>query len=196
MVKLTKIYTRTGDDGQTGLGSNQRVSKSSARVDAYGDVDEANASIGMAAAIAVRDQSALAGLLTSIQQDMFDVGADLCVPIEGTPEGLRVTPGQTERLERAIDEHNDRLSALTSFVLPGGSELAAALHQARCVVRRAERRCVALREAEPEATGAEPIRYLNRLSDLLFVLARIANDDGARDVLWVPGANRSSEEQT
>lgn len=188
MVKLTKIYTKTGDDGQTGLGSNVRVSKSSVRVDAYGDVDEANASIGMAAALAARAGSPLADLLTSVQQDLFDVGADLCVPIEGEPEGLRVTPGQTGRLERAIDEHNEGLGALTSFVLPGGTELASALHQARCVVRRAERRCVALREAEPDATGIEPIRYLNRLSDLLFVLARVAND--GNDVLWKPGANR------
>lgn len=191
MVKLTKIYTRTGDDGQTALGSNTRVSKASTRVDAYGDVDEANASIGMAGAIARRDAHApLADLLASIQQDLFDAGADLCVPIEGKPEGLRVTPRQTERLERLIDEHNDRLSTLSSFVLPGGTELAAALHQARCVVRRAERRCVSLKEAEPEATGDEPTRYLNRLSDLLFVLARVANDDGTRDVLWKPGANR------
>jgi len=191
MVKLTKIYTRTGDDGQTGLGSNERVAKTSPRVEAYGDVDEANAAIGVAASTGTRTgTSDIVELLSSIQQDLFDVGADLCVPISGDAGGLRVTPGQTERLEHAIDTYNARLAPLTSFVLPGGSAFAAALHQARCVVRRAERRCVALIEAEPDATSREPLRYLNRLSDLLFVLARVANDDGAKDVLWKPGANR------
>ena len=191
MVKLTKIYTRTGDDGRTGLGSNQRVPKDDARVEAYGDVDEANAAIGVALALARRDPNApIAALLESIQQDLFDLGADLCVPLEEGADRLRVTPEQTTRLEKAIDTHNEPLGPLTSFILPGGNDLAAALHVARCVTRRAERRCVTLMRAEPEATSTEPLRYLNRLSDLLFVLARVANDQGKSDILWKPGANR------
>lgn len=191
MVKLTKIYTRTGDDGQTGLGSNQRVSKADPRVEAYGEVDEANASIGVAASLARAPLPDLAALLESIQQDLFDVGADLCIPVAKGEQGkLRVTPQQTLRLEQDIDRYNERLATLTSFVLPGGSSLASALHVARCVVRRAERRCVALRHLQPDETSPEAIRYLNRLSDLLFVLARVANDEGKRDVLWTPGANR------
>jgi cob(I)alamin adenosyltransferase len=182
MVKLTKIYTRTGDDGRTGLGSNQRVPKDDARVEAYGDVDEANAAIGVALALARRDPNApIAALLESIQQDLFDLGADLCVPLEEGADRLRVTPDQTTRLEKAIDTHNEPLGPLTSFILPGGNDLAAALHVARCVT---------LMRAEPEATSAEPLRYLNRLSDLLFVLARVANDQGKSDILWKPGANR------
>lgn len=196
MVKLTKIYTRTGDDGTTGLGSGARVPKSGPRVSAYGTVDEANAAIGVAIVECERAAPPAAGLvdlLRSIQHDLFDVGADLCVPQppgEAPGSRLRITSEQTGRLERAIDEHNPRLGTLTSFVLPGGSAPSSALHVARTVVRRAERDVVALRAAEPDATGAETVRYLNRLSDLLFVLARVANDQGAADVLWQPGANR------
>ena len=193
MVKLTKIYTKTGDRGETGLGSGARVAKTAPRVEAYGEVDEANAALGVAVAVARRDppDPELADLLETVQQDLFDVGADLCVPVEAGEEGrLRVTSGQTARLEEAIDRHNAALGPLESFVLPGGSDLAAALHVARTVVRRAERRTVALMAAEPDATAPEPLRYLNRLSDLLFVLARVANDHGRGDVLWKPGANR------
>jgi cob(I)alamin adenosyltransferase len=202
MVKLTRIYTKTGDDGTTGLVGGSRVSKSSLRVEAYGAVDEANAAIGLAIAAArraVRDEAVgetlptVIDVLTSAQHDLFDAGADLATPAvrgESPSNALRVTPAQTERLERLIDDFNAPLGALTSFVLPGGSETAACLHLARTIVRRAERVVVALREAEPDATPPEALRYLNRLSDLLFVLARAANDQGASDVLWVPGANR------
>lgn len=203
MVKLNRIYTRTGDDGTTGLGDGTRVAKVDVRVTAYGTVDEANAAIGQAVVAAdaacrsepaPRHAGSVAALLRSIQHDLFDVGADLCLPRgEREEEGarLRVSAAQTARLERAIDEHNERLAPLTSFVLPGGSPLAASLHVARTVVRRAERDVVALAAAQPGQTSPECVRYLNRLSDLLFVLARVANEDGARDVLWVPGANRS-----
>lgn len=203
MVKINRIYTRTGDDGTTGLGTGARVSKTDPRVVAYGTVDEANATIGLC--VVQTDAAAAAGaagshvesvgrLLREIQNDLFDVGADLCCPITAaeTPGSrLRVGPGQTSRLERAIDEHNARLKPLDSFVLPGGSPLAAALHLARTVVRRAERDAVELHRQQASLTNIETVRYLNRLSDLLFVLARVANDDGARDVKWVPGANRS-----
>lgn len=204
MVKLNRIYTRTGDDGTTGLVGGGRVSKASLRVEAYGAVDEANAAIGLALAAAersVREEAvghtlpSVLEALRSIQHDLFDAGADLATPVPpNEPEGkaLRVTPAQTARLERLIDEFNARLAPLTSFVLPGGSQTAAALHVARTIIRRAERVVVALREAEPEATAGEAIRYLNRLSDLLFVLARVANDDGKADILWVPGANREA----
>lgn len=199
MVKLTKIYTRTGDDGTTGLGTGARVSKSGPRVSAYGEVDEANAVLGWAIIECEREASAsplgrIASMLRRIQNDLFDVGADLCVPIASNEEAgtrLRVTAEQTTRLERWIDEFNQGLPALTSFVLPGGTPAGAALHAARTVSRRAERATVALREAEPGATSTEVVRYLNRLSDLLFVLSRVANGNGAGDVLWVPGANRS-----
>lgn len=192
MVKLNRIYTRTGDDGTTGLGTNVRVSKGSARVWAYGDVDEANAAIGVALVEAERTGAGeIVEALRSIQHDLFDVGADLCTLVEEGEEAgsrLRVTAEQTARLEGLIDRHNAGLAPLSSFVLPGGTGLAACLHVARTVVRRAERSVVQLIEAEPERTSTEPLRYLNRLSDLLFVLARVAN--GGKDVLWVPGANR------
>lgn len=190
MVKLNKIYTRTGDDGTTGLGDGRRVRKDALRVEAFAAVDEANAAVGLAAACEASG-GAMTGILRSIQQDLFDVGADLCVPIEAGEEAgkrLRVTPGQTSRLERLIDEHNADLSPLTSFVLPGGTPLAAGLHVARTAVRRAERVVVSLLASEGEKTNAEGVRYLNRLSDLLFVLARVAN--GGKDILWVPGTNR------
>jgi cob(I)alamin adenosyltransferase len=205
MVKLTKIYTRTGDDGSTGLGDGERVSKTDVRVEAYGTVDEANAAVGLAVIQAealpfpkapapmVARYAEIAKLLRSIGHDLFDVGADLCCPIEpGEKAGsrLRVTPAQTKRLEDAIDAHNDRLRPLNSFILPGGTPLAAALHLARTISRRAERVTVALVAQQRETTNAETVKYLNRLSDLLFVLCRVANNDGELDVLWVPGANR------
>ncbi|MBC7771692.1 MAG: cob(I)yrinic acid a,c-diamide adenosyltransferase [Pyrinomonadaceae bacterium] len=199
MVKLTKIYTRTGDDGSTGLGDGSRVPKTDIRVEAYGTVDEASAAIGLAVAYVAalpapsQQEQSILHLLQSIQNDMFDVGADLCCPIaEGEAPGsrLRVTPQQITRLEHAIDLHNDRLTALNSFILPGGWPLAASLHLARTITRRAERRTVELSQKEPAQTNPETVRYLNRLSDLLFVLCRVANSDGAGDILWVPGANR------
>jgi cob(I)alamin adenosyltransferase len=196
MVKLTKIYTRTGDDGTTGLGTGTRVPKDDLRVDAYGDVDEANAALGMAIVACTRSGEAGAGLastLRDIQQDLFDLGADLCIPVTSGEEAgtkLRIVPEQTARLERLIDEHNQDLPTLNSFILPGGTELAAALHVARTVVRRAERRVVTLLHSDPRGTSVETVRYLNRLSDLLFVLSRIANDQGSGDILWVPGASR------
>jgi cob(I)alamin adenosyltransferase len=198
MVKLTKIYTKTGDDGSTGLGTGARTRKDSARVEAYGDVDEANAAVG-AAVLACEGGglTEVVALLRGIQNDLFDVGADLCVPraSDEKPGGrLRVQAAQTQRLERAIDRYNDPMPSLTSFVLPGGSAAAAALHVARAVVRRAERRVVTLMTAEPSTTNSETVRYLNRLSDLLFVLSRVANGSGAGDVLWVPGANRQEGE--
>lgn len=194
MVKLTKIYTRTGDDGTTGLGTGARIRKDDPRVEAYGDVDEANAAVGLAVvACEAAGLTEIAGLLRAIQHDLFDVGADLCIPVapdEAAGSRLRVQPEQAARLERTIDRYNDPMPSLTSFVLPGGSPAAAALHMARTVVRRAERRVVTLRQVEAGATNPETVRYLNRLSDLLFVLARVANQGGAGDVLWVPGANR------
>ncbi len=202
MVKLNRIYTRTGDDGTTGLVAGGRVSKSSLRVEAYGTVDEANAAVGLAVVVGERSVreggggAALARILEvlrSIQHDLFDAGADLATPVtpgEQPGKALRITPGQTGRLERLIDEFNESLAPLNSFVLPGGSETAACLHVARTTVRRAERAVVALRQAEPQATAPEVLRFLNRLSDLLFVLGRVANDQGHADVLWQPGANR------
>lgn len=196
MVKLTRIYTKTGDTGRTALGDGARVSKTDPRVEAYGAVDEANAALGVAAAEcdpAIADQASIRALLMVAQNDLFDVGADLCAPRaadEKPGQRLRVTPDQARRLEKAIDAHNEGLAPLNSFVLPGGARLAAALHVARTAVRRAERRVVALVESDPKATNGETVVYLNRLSDLLFVLGRVANDRGAGDVLWKPGANR------
>jgi cob(I)alamin adenosyltransferase len=195
MVKLTKIYTRSGDDGSTMLGSGARVSKADIRVEAYGTVDEANAAVGLAIAACQGPLPEIAALLLEVQHDLFDVGADLCTPIKpGEEPGkkLRVLAGQTDRLEGLIDEHNEGLGTLTSFVLPGGTPAACALHLARTISRRAERLVAALLEAEPDATSAEAMRYLNRLSDLLFVLARVANDRGRSDVLWQPGKTRAS----
>jgi len=200
MVKLTKIYTRSGDDGTTGLGTGSRVLKTSVRVEAYGSVDEANASLGVAVC-ACEGQDGTTGALGRIgttlrrcQNDLFDVGADLCTPIEeGEAVGarLRVTPEQTKALEAEIDDLNARLGALTSFVLPGGTPAGAALHVARTQARRAERAVVALAQVEADTTNPETVRYVNRLSDLLFVMARVANDDGAADVLWVPGQGQA-----
>lgn len=198
MVKLNKIYTRTGDDGTTGLGTGQRVLKTDPRVTAYGEVDEANAALGLAVNQAASPQTGdpdpgIAQTLRSIQHDLFDVGADLCIPIapdEDPAMTLRVTQAQVDALEPIIDTYNARLSPLTSFILPGGSPLSAALHLARTITRRAERATVALLSAQPETTSPTAAAYLNRLSDLLFVLGRVANKDGASDVLWIPGVNR------
>lgn len=194
MVKLTKIYTRSGDSGTTGLGTGKRVHKYDPRVEAYGSVDEANAALGLAVCTARTQGSALADLLESLQHDLFDVGADLCMPIEPDEEAgaaLRITAERVGVLEGMIDEHNAELKPLDSFVLPGGTRLGAELHLARTVCRRAERVVAHLYALEPEATSVLTIRYLNRLSDLLFVLSRFVNDKGDGDVLWVPGKNRT-----
>lgn len=195
MVVLTKIYTKTGDDGTTGLGSGERRKKFDLRVEAYGTVDETNAAIGMVR-LSTGPDPALADLdamLMRIQNDLFDLGADLSTPPTDEDLGyepLRVVPAQVERLEAEIDRLNADLSPLNSFVLPGGSAPAAALHVARTVSRRAERLSVELAETEPGKVSESVRRYLNRLSDFLFVAARWTNDKGAADVLWVPGKNR------
>jgi cob(I)alamin adenosyltransferase len=188
MVKLNKIYTRTGDDGTTGLVRGPRRSKADLRVEAYGTVDETNSQVGMSR-VHTESMPKIDSLLARIQNDLFDVGSDLATPGEdaaGAPPSLRVTASQTDWLERMIDQFNDGLAPLTSFVLPGGTPLAASLHVARTVTRRAERLAVALANVEPD-TNREAIKYLNRLSDLLFVLGRVANGNGAKDVLWTPG---------
>jgi len=188
-VHLTRIYTKTGDDGTTALGDMSRVRKTDPRLTAYADVDEANSAIGVALALGgLTDE--VADLLRSVQNDLFDVGADLCTPVKPDPKypPLRVTTAYTERLEVACDTFNERLEKLNSFILPGGTPGAALLHVARTVVRRAERNAWALLETHPETTNKEPVLYLNRLSDLLFILARVANPVG--DVLWQPGGNR------
>ncbi len=195
MVVLNKIYTRTGDKGTTALGSGERVRKDSLRVSAYGTVDETNAAIGMAR-IHLKGTAMdvdVDAILGRIQNDLFDLGADLCVPDRGKPlpyEPLRIVPEQVARLEHEIDAMNAELKPLRSFVLPGGSAGAAALHVARTISRRAERLVVEL-AAEPDEPVGEPVlHYLNRLSDLLFVASRYVNDHGDADVLWVPGQNR------
>ena len=188
-VHLTRIYTKTGDTGTTALGDMSRVSKTHPRLVAYADVDEANSAIGVALALGGLAEPVVA-VLRAVQNDLFDVGADLCVPVVDDPPypPLRVTDAQVDRLEAACDEFNEGLAKLDSFLLPGGTPGAALLHQARTVVRRAERSTWALLEVDADRTGEAPARYLNRLSDLLFILARAANPDG--DVLWTPGANR------
>ena len=187
MVKLTRIYTRGGDKGQTSLSDGQRVAKHDLRVATYGTVDEANATIGL---VRLHVEGALDELLARVQNDLFDLGADLATPEQEDPAypPLRVTAEQVAWLEQQIDHYNAELAPLTSFVLPGGSAAAAYLHLARTVTRRAERDMTSL--AERESLNPEAIKYANRLSDLLFVLARTANAKGADDVLWVPGANR------
>ena len=188
MVKLNKIYTRTGDDGTTGLVDGSRRAKHDPRMIAIGEVDEANSAIGLAAVAA---PEATARDLHRIQNDLFDLGADLATPgevFEPSEMVLRVVPAQVEWLEREIDRHNETLEPLKSFVLPGGSEAAARLHVARAAVREAERAVAALAADEPVNPAA--LAYVNRLSDHLFVLARVLNDNGAADVKWVPGANR------
>ena len=186
MVKLDRIYTRGGDAGETSLGDGTRVPKQNPRIAALGEVDEANAAIGLARRSC--PDPALAAALGTIQNELFDLGADLCVPQGGDRPRLRVTAAQVARLESEIDAANERLPPLTSFVLPGGTEAAARLHLARCVVRRAERAVAAL--AAQEAVNPAALAYLNRLSDHLFVSARRANDDGRGDVMWTPGATR------
>ena len=191
MVKLNKIYTRTGDDGTTGLIDGSRVAKQSTRIEAIGKVDEANSAIGFAAAAVSGSNHASA--LYRIQNDMFDLGADLATPsgdgdFEPKEMELRIVAGQIEWLEQAIDALNENLEPLTSFVLPGGSEAAARTHVARAATRAAERSVTAL--AAEDAVNPQALAYVNRLSDYLFVLARVLNDNGASDVKWVPGANR------
>ena len=194
MVKLTKIYTRSGDKGTTGLGTGQRVSKDDPRVRAYGSVDETNAFLGLAVVTAKTELPVLAEVLESVQHDLFDLGADLCTPIKSDEEpgaALRVQPERIEMLEAMIDQYNESLQPLNSFVLPGGSRLAAELHVVRTVSRRAERDVTGLLEAQPDTTSVLTLQYLNRLSDLLFVLSRYVNSRGEGDVLWVPGKNRN-----
>jgi len=187
MVTLNRIYTKTGDKGETALGDGTRLSKSGLRFHAFGTVDEANAAIGLAR---LHTSGEVDAMLARIQNDLFDLGADLCVPetAKRTEGRLRIADSQVERLEREIDAMNADLAPLTSFVLPGGTPAAAQLHLARTVVRRAERLMVELAASEP-VNGAA-LRYANRLSDHLFVASRFVNDKGAKDVLWVPGGNR------
>lgn len=192
MVTLNRIYTRTGDDGVTRLSTGEPVGKDSLRVEAYGGVDETNSVLGLVR-LHTADDSVLDPILARIQNDLFDLGADLATPDRGKPvewEPLRILQSQVDRLEAEIDLLNADLSPLTSFVLPGGTAAAAFLHQARTVCRRAERVCVALVSQPDEPVSPAALKYLNRLSDLLFVAARWANDRGAGDVLWAPGENR------
>lgn len=192
MVILNRIYTRTGDDGVTRLATGEPARKDSQRVEAYGGVDETNACLGLARLHTAGDEI-LDGILARAQNDLFDLGADLATPDRGQKVGwepLRILQSQVDRLETEIDRLNGELSDLTSFVLPGGTPAAAALHQARTVCRRAERACVALAALPDEPVSAAAVKYLNRLSDLLFVAARWANDKGAGDVPWVPGGSR------
>ena len=190
MVTLNKIYTRTGDNGETGLGDGTRVPKYSLRVDSYGSVDETNATVGLARLYSHGEMDVRLG---AIQNDLFDLGADMCRPnidLDASAEyaPLRMTQSQVDRLEREIDEMNQNLSALKSFVLPGGSKLSTYLHLCRTVSRRAERLAVEL--SQTEKVNVLAIKYLNRLSDWFFVASRISNKNGAADVLWIPGANR------
>jgi cob(I)alamin adenosyltransferase len=192
MVKLNKIYTRTGDDGSTGLGSGERRKKYDLRVAAYGTLDEVNAAVGLAR-LHTKDDAALDAALSRIQNDLFDVGADLTTPGKGRGPGgarLTVTSAQVAWLESEIDRLNAALKPLKSFVLPGGTPAAAYLHLARTVCRRAERLIAELKDKPGESVGGEVLQYVNRLSDFLFVAGRHANGKGARDVLWQPGQNR------
>ncbi len=192
MVILNKIYTRTGDEGTTSLGTGERVKKHSLRIAAYGTIDETNASIGLVR-LHTQNDANIDSMLARIQNDLFDLGADLCAPdngekLEYTP--LRITQAQVDRLESEIDQLNSELSPLRSFVLPGGSAAAASLHLARTISRRAERLIVELDEMENEPVGAVVIKYINRLSDFFFVASRYLNQKGESDVLWVPGQNQ------
>jgi cob(I)alamin adenosyltransferase len=192
MVVLNKIYTRTGDDGTTALGSGRRVPKYDLRVEAYGTLDETNAAIGIARLDTREARPKLDAMLARIQNDLFDLGADLCFPDEtkDVRGRLTVSDAQVERLEREIDELNKELEPLRSFVLPGGSPASSHLHLARTISRRAERLIVALAARPGEPVSEVAVRYVNRLSDFLFVAARYANDKGKSDVMWVPGKNR------
>ncbi len=189
MVRIDKIVTKAGDGGKTRLATGEPVSKASARVAAYGAVDEANSAIGVARLYTAGD-AVLDPILERVQNDLFDLGADLATPHsdELKFEPLRIQQSQTDRLEAEVEQLNEKLSPLTSFILPGGTPAAAHLHLARAMARRAERAIVAL--ADAEAIPPEPVKYANRLSDLLFVVARYANDQGQADILWKPGANR------
>ncbi len=192
MVKLNKIYTRTGDNGTTGLVAGPRRKKHDLRVESYGEVDEANSCVGLARQHLAGHPS-LDRMLLRIQNDLFDLGADLAAPATGEKlayEPLRIVQAQVDRLEREIDQLNADLEPLRSFVLPGGAPAAAALHLARTVARRAERRIVALQDSEGETVSVAAVAYINRLSDFLFVAARWVNDKGRTDILWVPGQNR------
>ena len=192
MVVLTKIYTKTGDDGTTALGSGERVPKTHLRIAAYGAVDETNAAIGMARLFLPQDQTLVFEMLARIQNDLFDLGADLCVPDTGEPlpyTPLRLQEEQVARLEREIDLMNKEMAPLASFVLPGGSQAAAALHLARTICRRAERSIAQLKSSQGEHVSGAVIRYINRLSDHLFVASRYVNGKGATDLLWNPGQN-------
>jgi cob(I)alamin adenosyltransferase len=189
-VHLTRIYTKTGDAGMTGLGDGSRVAKTDPRIEAYADVDEANAALGVALAFGELPDE-LRRVLTIVQNDLFDVGADLATPVDPDPKfpPLRVTDEYLTRLEGWCDEFNAPLGKLDSFILPGGTRGAALLHVARTVTRRAERRAWGVIEADPDRTNTLAAKYLNRLSDLLFILSRTANPDG--DVKWVPGGSRT-----
>ncbi|MVU78625.1 cob(I)yrinic acid a,c-diamide adenosyltransferase [Nocardia sp. ET3-3] len=190
-VHLTRIYTRTGDDGTTGLSDFSRVAKTDPRLIAYADCDETNAALGVAIALGQPDERML-GVLRSVQNDLFDAGADLSTPVVAEPKypPLRITQDYIDRLEKWCDEFNEPLAPLNSFILPGGTPLAALLHTARTVARRAERSAWAAVDAHPDDTSALPAKYLNRLSDLLFILSRVANPEG--DILWRPGGDAAS----
>lgn len=208
MVTLNKIYTKTGDKGTTALGSGARVDKNDARICAYGTVDETNSALGLAYQYLRQDAengsdspkdlyAQLAEMVLDIQNDLFDLGADLCVPEQADDDQdkdaaprLRISAGQVERLEKNIDQLNADLEPLRSFILPGGSLAGAALHMARTISRRAERDMITLVQKEGEYVSADALRYINRLSDFLFVASRSANDQGKRDVLWQPGKNQ------
>jgi cob(I)alamin adenosyltransferase len=192
MVVLTKIYTKTGDGGTTALGSGERVLKTSLRIAAYGTVDETNAAIGVARLLLPEEQTIIAAMLARVQNDLFDLGADLCVPPRSEPlpyTPLRLKDAQVERLEREIDAMNGEMAPLTSFVLPGGSQAGAALHLARTICRRAERCIAELKLAEGGQVSDAVCRYINRLSDHLFVASRYVNGKGRNDLLWRPGEN-------
>jgi len=193
MVVLNKIYTRTGDDGTTALGSGERRAKHDLRIEAYGTIDETNAALGVARAELAAAFPALDAVLARMQNDLFDLGAELATPDDGKPkdyESLTIVASQVERIERDIDLLNAELEPLRSFVLPAGGRAAAALHLARTISRRAERLMVALAEREPGKVGRPAIAYVNRLSDFLFVASRWINHQGEGDVLWAPGKNR------
>jgi cob(I)alamin adenosyltransferase len=192
MVNLTRIYTRTGDDGTTALGDFTRVRKDDSRLEAYADVDEANSAIGVAIATDELSED-ITTLLTRIQNELFDVGADLCTPIVENPAHppLRVVQSYVDDLEAACDSYNEQLQPLNSFVLPGGTPAAASLHLARTIVRRAERAAWTAKSDHLDAVNELTATYLNRLSDLLFILARVANNNAGGDVLWQPGSDRA-----
>lgn len=193
MVILNKIYTRTGDDGSTGLGNGERRAKYDLRVAAYGSIDETNAALGVALLYLNSKTDDLCDAIAAIQNDLFDLGSDLAVPDDcdkKSREKLRITAAQVKKLETEIDRLNKQLAPLRSFILPGGSPASAHLHLARTICRRAEREMVELAADKNETVNVEALRYINRLSDFLFVAARIANQNGKNDVLWVPGKNR------